>query len=373
MRSIIISFIFHIFLYLEFYSAKSQTWIRAGYWNNHRELPSSRINSAMFTHLICAYVGINSTSYQLSLSPSEEQQFSSFTDTVKQKNPSVTTLLSIGGIPYTTASSMVSNSSFRKSFIESSIRIARLFGFHGLDYNCATEDFPWTQADMFNMGILFEEWRAAVKLEAMNSRQSELILTAMVAYVPWRNSANYPIDSLQQYLNWVHVISVNYYYPSGTNFTSAHSALYDPTGPLNTDYGVNAWINGGLSSNKLVLCLPFYGYPWTLVNPEEYSGIGALAKGSAITLSGYMSYKEINNYIEQYDPNVRIMYNSTYVVNYCKIRTSWIGFDDVEAIRVKISYAKDKKLLGYHVWDVSDDHNWVLSQAAGKRLQVQFL
>ncbi|KAJ0031801.1 hypothetical protein Pint_14749 [Pistacia integerrima] len=58
------------------------------------------------------------------------------------------------------------------------------------------------------------------------------------------------------------------------------------------------------------------------------------------------------------------MCNETYVVNYCSIGNYWIGFDDVEAIIAKISYAKEKKLLGYHVWLVSSDQNWELSQVA---------
>lgn len=46
------------------------------------------------------------------------------------------------------------------------------------------------------------------------------------------------------------------------------------------------------------------------------------------------------------NPNVRVMYNSTYVQNYWSIGTTWISFNDVEAIRAKISNAKSKKLAG---------------------------
>ncbi|KAK1551725.1 hypothetical protein Q3G72_003447 [Acer saccharum] len=58
------------------------------------------------------------------------------------------------------------------------------------------------------------------------------------------------------------------------------------------------------------------------------------------------------------------MYNATYVVNYCSIGTSWIGFDDVEVVKIKVSYAKERNLLGYFVWQVPYDDNWLLSQAA---------
>ncbi|PON88528.1 Tyrosine-protein kinase [Trema orientale] len=51
-------------------------------------------------------------------------------------------------------------------------------------------------------------------------------------------------------------------------------------------------------------------------------------------------------------------------MNYCVIGSAWIGFDDVEAVEAKIAYAKEKKLLGYNVFQVINDDNWLLSRAA---------
>ncbi|XP_031249546.1 cysteine-rich receptor-like protein kinase 10 [Pistacia vera] len=365
MVSKIIMLVFHIFLSLQFGPSIAQTnWIRVGYyWNLVDTIPVSEINSALFTHLICAFAGLDPVSYQLYLSPLDEKYISNFTHTLKQKNPSIDTILSIGGekANSSTISLMVRNSSYRKSFIDSSVSLARLYGFRGLDFSWI---YPDTVSDEINMGILFQEWRAAISSEARNSSTSELILTARVRYSPLTSSGNYPVDSMQQYLDWVHVIASEYSRPPWNNFsTAANAALYDPGSVLNTDYGIRAWIDGGLSANKLVLGLPYYGYAWTLVN-LAHNVIGAPATGPAIKQDGFLTYKYIKNYIEQYD-SAHIMYNETYVVNYCLIGKTWIGFDDVEAIRAKISYAKEKKLLGYYVWLVSYDRNWVLSQAAG--------
>ncbi|KAL5839972.1 hypothetical protein ACOSQ4_012580 [Xanthoceras sorbifolium] len=341
MVSKMITVVFHILLCLEFCSTKTQTWIKAGYWFSGSEFPVSNINSALFTHLLCAFAPVNGTSYQLIPSASDEKEFSNFTNTVKQKNPSVTTLLSIGGgrEKYSTFSSMVSNSSYRKSFIDSSIRSDRLYGFQGLDLCWVSAN---TSADMSNMGVLFEEWRVAIDLEARNSSQSRLILTAAVQYSPSLDSASFPIDSIQKYLNWIHVMAYDFYMPTWENFTGAQAALYDPSSTTS------------LSASKIVLSLPFYGYAWTLVNPAD-NGIGAPATGPAITDDGDMSYKEIKGYIGRY--GAKVTYNATYVVNYCSIGTSWIGFDD----------AKKRNLLGYFVWQVPYDDNWVLSQAVGKQ------
>ncbi|KAH9660227.1 Receptor-like serine/threonine-protein kinase [Citrus sinensis] len=366
MASKIIILALHIFIFSESLPARTQTLIRAGYWDSSRGFPVSDVNSDLFTHLMCGFADVNSTSFELSLSPSDEEEFSNFTDTVKIKNPSITTLLSIGGgnnPNYSTYSSMAGNPSSRKSFIDSSIKIARLYGFQGLDLSWSQANTSW---DRYNIGILFKEWRAAVDLEARNnSSQSQLILTAKVTYSPLSRAGAYPVDSIRQYLNWVHVITAEYSRPMWTNLTGAYAALYNPNSVSNTEYGITEWIEEGLSADKLVLCLPFYGYAWTLVKPED-NGIGAAATGPALHDNGLVTYKEIKNRIKHYGPNVQVMYNSTYVMNYFSIGKIWFGFDDVEAVRVKVSYAKEKKLRGYFVWLVSYDHYWMLSQAAAK-------
>ncbi|XP_044488840.1 putative cysteine-rich receptor-like protein kinase 12 [Mangifera indica] len=357
MQKIIMIDLFYIFLSI---SIAQTNWVRVGYhWYSMYDFPVSEINSSLFTHIICAYTAVNSSSYQLSLSPAEEEKLSTFTLTVRQNNPSVTTLLSIGGVDanYSTFSSMVSNSSYRKSFIDSSIRIARRYGFQGLDFVWI---YPNTTSDLFNMGVLFKELKVAADLEAKHSNQSQLILTAAVYCLPVVYSESFPIAMIQQNLDWVHVVCNDLTTPLESNFTGAHAALYDPSTLYDTNYGIREWINGGLSANKIVLVLFFYGYAWTLKSPMD-NGIGAEATGGRT-----VTYRKIKNYIEDNGRDVPVMYNSTYVVNYWSKGTTWIGFDDVEAIRAKVSYAKEKKLLGYSVWEVSFDFNWALSKAAAE-------
>jgi GH18 family chitinase len=362
MSNITIILLFHIFLSLHLNPSTAQTWIKAVYWFSGSGFPIADINSALFSHLIFAFAGLNSSSYELSTSSSDEPYFSTFTNTVKQKNPSITTLLSIGGgsANNTVISLMVSNASNRKSFIDSSMKIARLYGFQGLDFNWVSAS---TGADMTNMGLLFKEWRAAVNSERRNSSQTELILTAAVPYLPDANIDSFPVDSMRDNLNWVHVMAYDYYGPQWSNFTGALAALYDPSSQLNTDYGIGGWTGRGLSAGKLVLGLPFYGYAWKLKDPND-NAIGAPATGPAITPDGSMSYKAIKAYIQTNGADVR--YNATYVVKFFTVGSAWACFDDVDVVKIKVSYAKQKKLLGYYVWQVSHDDNWELS-LAGKR------
>ncbi|CAK9177371.1 unnamed protein product [Ilex paraguariensis] len=337
----------------------AQTWIKSGYWYSGSEFPVPDINSALFTHLMCSFADINSSTHELSISPSNQPYFSTFTTIVKKRNPSIKTLLSVWGSRTNSSvmSSMASQPSYRKSFIDSSIKTAQLYGFHGLDLWWIS---PESGSDMTNMAILLDEWRSAVNSLKRKSGESELSLTMAVHYTPTLDSITYPIDSIKRNLDWVHVKSFDYYLPSRDKFTGAHSALYDPSSNISTDFGVKEWISKGLPASQLVLGLPYHGYAWTLADPKNNT-MGAPALGLAITADGSMSYKYIKWYIRSY--GAVPVYNATYVVNYCVIGSFWICFDDVEAIKTKISYVKENKLLGYNVFQVPNDDNWMLSQA----------
>lgn len=346
-------------------SSGSQTWIKAGYWFSGSEFLATDIDSSLFTHLICAYAYINSSTFELSISPPDETQFSNFTEIVRRKNPTVMTLLSIWtqNSNFQNFISMINQSSHRTSFIESSIQRARLYGFHGLELNGVK---PGTsKSNMTDMGFLFDEWRSAINRESNISARPPLILTMEGYYMPSQNTTSYPMDSIRRNLDWVNIRAYDYHSPTIESFTGAHSALYDPASNLNTDYGIKQWISRGLPAEKMVLGLAYYGYSWTLVDPKD-NGIGSPARGS-LAADGSMSYKYIRLFWKCYGEQV--LYNSTYVTNYCVTSGSvWIGYDDVEAIRTKVSYARAKGLLGYIVYQVPNDDNWVLSKA-GKILK----
>ncbi|KAG5225964.1 cysteine-rich receptor protein [Salix suchowensis] len=310
-----------LFLSSHVHSSNSQeTWIRAGYWDSVSELPVSDINSALFTHLVCGFSNINYSTYQIHINSSKEPHFS--------------------------FSSMINQSSYRKSFIESSIYTARIYGFDGLDLSVG----PSISINMTNLGTLFDEWRVAIASDSRKSGQSQLLLVMSASYSP----AQHPIG---------HLIAYDYHVPAEFNFTGAHAALYGPSNWANTDEWIMDWLRGGLSASKLVLGLPFHGYAWRLVNPNE-KAIGAPSSGPYVTRDGSMGYKSIKSFIKNYGYGAAAVYNSTYVMNLFVFGSAWINFDDVESIKAKISYAKENNLSGYSVFQLSNDDNWILSRAA---------
>ncbi|KAF2310404.1 hypothetical protein GH714_009183 [Hevea brasiliensis] len=255
---------------------------------------------------------------------------------------------------------MASQPSYRESFIRSSIETARLYGFGGLDLSWL---WPNTSFDMKNIGVLLDEWRAAINSESRNTSEPRLVLTMAVHHMPIIGATSFPVESILRNIDWANIIAFDYHVPLKENVTGNHAALYDPSGYFSADSGIKEWLRRGFPASKLVLGVPYHGYAWTLLNPNDNS-IGAAALGPALTKDGSAGYKLIKSFISGYGYGATSTYNATYVVNYFTIGSIWINFDDVVAIRTKISYAKTKQLLGYISFQLGNDDNWQLSQAA---------
>ncbi|EXB47196.1 G-type lectin S-receptor-like serine/threonine-protein kinase [Morus notabilis] len=366
---VVVTFIFLILCFpLGIQSSTSNSWIKAGYYTSQTELPVSDINSALFNHLIFAFAYVNSSSYELSINSSDSGKFSTFTNLVKRKNPSVATILSIwvGREQSSIFFSKLSQLSNRKSFIESSISVARINGFDGLDL-CGIE--PSTSLNMTVFGTLLEEWRVATDSEVKTKNKPRLLLVMLAHPRPSLHSVSYPIDAMKNNLDWVHIKSYDCSMPTKTNITFPQAALYDPSNQgINTNNSLQEWLDRGFPPSKLVLGLPYHGYAWTLVDPKD-DPIGAFASGPAVTADGSMAYRFIKWFIRSYGYGADSIYNDTYVVNFCRIGKNWINYDDVEAIRAKVSYAKKMGLLGYNVFQVgNDDDNWALSRAGIRKV-----
>ncbi|TXG47167.1 hypothetical protein EZV62_026461 [Acer yangbiense] len=255
------TFFFLLFFSLNLQCSSSDNWIRAGYWHSGTALPVSEINSDLFTHLMCAFARINSSTYHIFIDSNYEQSFSNFTNTVKRKNPSVTTLLSIFGVKQDSEifSSMINQSSSRQSFIESSIETARLYGFDGLNLAAV---MPGNSTSMTNMGTLLEDWRTAVGSESRNSGKSELLLVMTGCYFSATRLLSYLVESMKKSLDWVDVLAFDNYLPTRDNFTGPHSALYGSSSSstwLNINNSVQEWLNRGFLAtcwkyNTLIHC-----------------------------------------------------------------------------------------------------------------------
>lgn len=354
-------------LMISFSSAQQAAVVKGGYWYSEAGPSVSEIDPTHFTHLFCAFADLDNNTNQVTISSSNAPLFSTFTQTVQQKNPSVKTLLSIGGGGGPTLaaafSAMASQNSTRKSFIDSSIELARSNGFNGLDLDW---EYPSSDTDKTNFGLLISEWREAVEEDSRTSGETELLLAAAVAGSDQISPLEYyPVEEIANNFDWVNVMVYDLFTPSGyPNQTQPPAPLENPLGQFSGDEGVTKWIQLGLPENKLAIGLPFYGYSWRLVNADGGdNGLFAEANGPAISGDGSIGYGDIvTEFLSNETAQTQSVYNSTFVTDYCFSGTTWIGYDDTQSVTAKVDYAKGKGLVGYFAWQIGADYNWTLSK-----------
>ncbi|XP_010455400.1 PREDICTED: chitotriosidase-1-like [Camelina sativa] len=356
---------------------ESSSFVKASYWypgdykTPHPQSPPTDIESSLFTHLFCAFADLDPNTHKVVVPESHEQEFSNFTEDVQKKNPDVQTLLSIGGKHADKSAfvSMVHDHRSRKSFIDSSIRIARSYGFNGLDL---AWEYPSSSREMISFGTLLEEWRLAVEVESRHTGDPTLLLTAAVYYCPVYTSgsypvyfeAHYPVQLIEENLDWVNIIAFDFYGSSTT--IGPPAGLYNhpskPEGPCG-DSGLKQWIKAGLPDKKAVFGFPYFGQSWTLSNDKDHGAdVAAATTGVAVSADGSINYDQIITFIKYHKAEPG--HDQTVVGDYCFDGTTLIMYDDIESIVTKVRYTKKNGLLGYFAWNVGADDDSYLSRAA---------
>ncbi|KAK6942258.1 Glycoside hydrolase family 18, catalytic domain [Dillenia turbinata] len=327
-------------------------------------LPPSSIDTSLFTHIYYAFVQPNNVTFELDVSDSLATTLSNFSSTLHSKNPPVKTLISLGGAGSSVFSSMASSASTRKSFILSTIQVARNLGFDGLDLDW---EFPQNPAEMDNFASLLEEWRAEVQKEAQETHRVPLLLTAAVYFsVDFFLSdvyRIYPVESMSKNLDLVHAMCYDYHGSWNTSATGAQAALFDPNSNISTSYGLNSWLKAGLPRSKLVMGLPLYGRTWTLKDPKV-NGVGAPAVAVGPGDDGVLIYNQILNYNKEH--NATVKFDMTTVSAYSYVGTAWIGYDDTRSTPLKVNYAQALGIRGYFFWALSYDHDWMIATKASR-------
>ncbi|KAD3067986.1 hypothetical protein E3N88_35866 [Mikania micrantha] len=337
--------------------------IKGGYWPSWAQtsFPPANINTAYFTHVYYAFLSLNQDTFELQIDATTASALNSFNTILHQKNPPVKTLFSVGGgsAGSQTFSNMASSPDLRIRFIASLIKVIDEFGFDGVDIDW---EYPQTQTDMDNFGLLLDVLRTAVNEEAESTGNTRLLLSAATYYKPkmtFDEVCTYPVESINNNLDWINAMCYDYHGSWDVGATGTLAALYDPNGDVSTSDGLHSWIDAGIQPEKLIMGLALYGRTWKLKNPAVH-GIGAPAVGLGPGNDGAMLYSEVQTFNAQ--NKATVVFDKPTVSYYSFSGTSWIGYDDVASVKQKIQYAKSIPIGGYFFWTIVGDQNWNISQ-----------
>jgi chitinase len=309
---------------------------------------------------------------------------------LKEINPSLCTILSIGGndfnnpkdpdmgqYTYKLFSEMISTPENRKSFIDSVIEYALEYNFDGIDLHwphvgdLTREGKP---EDFVNFKKLLEECH-----KSFQQTTPPLILTyASPATIPQNVCEPYQ-SSPSLYFKWLgecapfldrfNVMAYDYDTSwDSPKITRAIAPLYQNTVPGERFYieeTIDNYIKGEVPSSKIVLGIANYG--------RSYQGVENLSTydngpgkpfttlgdpGPSSGEAGLLSYFEISDAIESGDLIFGVDANTNTSYGYSLSSDEWASFDTPYNTALKTQFAMDNHLLGCFFWTVNQEEYW---------------
>ncbi|XP_036200541.1 oviduct-specific glycoprotein isoform X2 [Myotis myotis] len=204
-------------------------------WAHSRPGPASVLPSDLdpflCTHLVFAFASMNDNQMVAKDLQDEDTLYPEF-NKLKERNPELKTLLSIGGWNFGTSrfTTMLSTPATREKFISSAISLLRTHNFDGLDL-CFL--YPGLRGspmyDRWNFLFLIQELLLAFQQEAQRTVCPRLLLSAAVSGDPQIIQTAYHVPQLGRLLDFINVLTFDVH-GSWEEFTGHNSPLFSQQG-----------------------------------------------------------------------------------------------------------------------------------------------
>ena len=277
---------------------------------------------------------------------------------LKQENPSLAVLISVGGwLGSGNFSDMALTKQSRSLFIDSAVEFVERHQLDGLDIDW---EFPgqlgagnhFRPEDKHNYTLLFKELRKRFDKEEKVLHRHLFLTTATGAASAFLE--NTEMGEVQKYVDTVNLMAYDYYEPTDDAVTGNHAPLFtDPSDPkrISADRSVHEFERTGVPANKIVLGVPFYGHAWGGVEDADH---GLFRSGKPVP-NAFAHYSDIqttminNGFIRYWDSvaSVPYLYNSE--------RKIFVSYEDPESLALKCKYVLENKLRGVMFWDYAAD------------------
>ncbi|KAG5953969.1 Chitinase 1 [Claviceps sorghi] len=273
---------------------------------------------------------------------------------LKKANRKLKVILSIGGWTWSTNfPAVASSSATRLRFAKSAVAFMKDWGFDGIDVDW---EYPADDIQATNMVRLLRTIRAELDAYSATSAPGYHFQLSIAAPAGPENYRKLHMASLGEILDYVNVMAYDFA-GSWSNYSGHDANLYSDPGnpgatPFNVDDAVEAYIQGGVPAQKIVLGMPIYGRSFQNTDGlgKPYSGIG-----SGSWENGVWDYKVLPK------AGATVKYDSVAkgYYSYDNGRKELISFDTPSMIKQKVRYLRQKGMGGSMFWEVSADRKGV--------------
>lgn len=325
----------------------------------------STIDAKMLSHINYAFVNVKNNKAYLDQEQRDLENFSRL-NTLKQQNPALQILISVGGWSWSeNFSDAVLTDSLRKEFAKSCVAIIRKSKLDGVDIDWEYPGMPGEAGNVYrpedkeNFTLMFEAIRKELNILEKETGKKKLLTTATGGFANFLNHTE--MGKAQQYLDYVNLMTYDYY---PVKVASHHANLYASKAypsEHSIDKAVQAYINAGMPASKIVVGLAFFGKSITLVE-QATKGVGdtiasmasqfgkgyTFLKDSVVNKNGFIAYKDE-------DAKAPFLFNQQ--------TKQFVTYDDEWSIDLKCRYVLKHQLAGVMFWQYhSDRKGYLLNQ-----------
>ncbi len=181
-----------------------------------------------------------------------------------------------------------------------------------------------------------------------NERPGTNISMALYA-VDW-NSV-FDIPSLHNLVDQFIIMGYDYHYRSSDK-AGPVAPLYGSStwGNLSLNNSINTYLDKGVSTNKLLLAVPYYGYEWETTS----SAVGASTVGSGTSRTYNYIQDNYSNQVYRWDDNSLSPYYS-FVAGGQQLQC-W--YEDEMSLGERYDLVRSKGLAGVGIWALGYDHGY---------------
>ena len=288
---------------------------------------------SLLTHINFSFAKIQDDFETLSIRSSKQTRLRQIV-ALKDKNPKLKVLLSVGGWGAGNFSEMAADETHRKKFCQNCLKAVNDYKLDGIDIDweypgSSDAGISSSSNDKKNFTLLLKDLRSVLGNDKLLTMASE----ASAGYIDWASAL--------QYLNFVNIMSYDMGRPPTHN-----AALYnkDSRTKMSCEEAVAKHYAKGIPYNKMTLGMAFFGrVDRNILKGDE------LDYNEIIALTGFTKC---------WDDNAKVPYLTD------ASGTMVLSYDDEQSIGLKAEYVKSKGLLGGMYWDIeADDANHTLGKA----------